>query len=801
MRSAGWVRGDKAVRAPGEGSWAPALLCFVLTTLVSAAETNTNTLPPAAAVNVVFDRDIRPILEQSCLRCHGPEKPKSHFRLTTREWALKGGDDNADDIVPGDSGRSHLVQYVAGMVADIQMPPPGKAPPVTPSQTGLLRAWIDQGANWTTTNAAPQIALSFSPALRWTGVEGNKAKFREIEGYQEEAGGGVERFSWDEQDTPDTKFSAEGHFLVPDQDLQLKLAWTKTDVGFVDAGFERWRKYDDDTGGYAPLMAPYSFTLGRELYLDNGRAWLDTGLSMPEWPRIVVGYEYQFKDGDESTLQWGAVGTNAAVFSPDTRNVFPASKHIYEAVHILKLDLNYNFAGWQLEDNARLEFYKLETGRQDVLADSLGSPPNVVATINETDRHTQGANTFNVNGQLADWLSVSGGYYYSHLEGDASVGLNTQDSTGFYYQNYQWSADDVVLRRQSQVASVAALAGPWQGLTLSTCVQGEWTRQESMGFEDLRSSFLPSSANDEIGTLDSTDARENASLRFTKIPFTVLFAETRLEQESVRRFDQGYIQSFSSFGPFTNHSDTDIESEEYRVGFTTSPCQRLSFSASFKHGDKHTDYGGTNTLIGDYPGFIQWRDLADDQVETRLVFRAASWLVTSFNFRCQKTDFDSATVVIPGFTGGPIEAGDEEAHAYSANAVVRPLPRFYLSGTFSWSDSRITTAFDGTDGLVPWRGNVYTVLSSASYALNPKTGLTASCLYSRSDYGQNNLATLPAGIDFCRIGLQAGITHRFANNVVAGFRYSFSHYRDSTLGGADDFTAHSIFATATIPWP
>jgi hypothetical protein len=772
-----------------------------LTTLVSAAETNTNTLPPAAAVNVVFDRDIRPILEQSCLRCHGPEKPKSHFRLTTREWALKGGVNNNDDIVPGDSAHSRLIQYVSWLVPDMEMPPPGKAPPVTSTQIGLLRAWIDQGANWTASGAAPQIVLSFSTALRWTGVEGNKAKFREIEGYKEGAGGGVEHFSWDEQDTPDTKFSAEGHFLAPDQDLELKLTWTKTDIGFVDAGFDRWRKYDDDTGGYAPLMIPHAFSLDRELYLDNGRVWFDAGLSMPQWPRIVVGYEYQFKNGDESTLQWGAVGTNAGAFSPDTRNILPASKHINEGVHILKLGLSYDLVRWHLEDNAGLELYKLETGRQNALTESLGSPPNVLANVNETDRHTQGANTFSVNRQLADWLSVSGGYYYSRLEGNASVGLNTEDSSGFYYQNFQWSADDVVLRRQSQVASVAALAGPWEGLTLSTAAQGEWTRQESMGFENLRSALLPFSGNEEIGTLDSADAREDAAVRYTKIPFTVVFAETRLEQESLRRFDEGYIQAFSSFGPFTNHSDTDIQSEEYRVGFSTSPWQRFSLTASFKHSDKHTDEGGTNNLVGDYPGFIQWRDIGDDQLETRLVYRLATWLVTSFNFRWQKTDFDSATVVIPGFSGGPIEAGNEEVHSYSANVVVKPLSRMYLSGTFSWSNSRITTAFDGTDGLVPWRGNVYTVLSAANYALSARTGLTASCLYSRSDYGQNNSAALPAGIDFNRIAVQGGITHRFANNVETGFRYSFSKYHDSTLGGTDDFTAHSIFATATIPWP
>ena len=65
-----------------------------------------------------FDRDIHPILEETCLRCHGPEKPKSHFRLTDRESALKGGDENTDDIIPGDSAHSHLVQYIARIVED-----------------------------------------------------------------------------------------------------------------------------------------------------------------------------------------------------------------------------------------------------------------------------------------------------------------------------------------------------------------------------------------------------------------------------------------------------------------------------------------------------------------------------------------------------------------------------------------------------------------------------------------------------------------------------------------------------------
>ena len=41
----------------------------------------------------------------------------------------------------------------------MEMPPIGKGKPLTPQQIGLLRAWIDQGANWSTTNQPPQTDL------------------------------------------------------------------------------------------------------------------------------------------------------------------------------------------------------------------------------------------------------------------------------------------------------------------------------------------------------------------------------------------------------------------------------------------------------------------------------------------------------------------------------------------------------------------------------------------------------------------------------------------------------------------
>src|SRR6201995_1026221 len=75
-----------------------------------AADLDESKLPPPAQGKVDFVRDIKPILDTSCIRCHGPEKPKSKFRLDSREAALKGGEKDVD-IVPGHSEKSLLIHY------------------------------------------------------------------------------------------------------------------------------------------------------------------------------------------------------------------------------------------------------------------------------------------------------------------------------------------------------------------------------------------------------------------------------------------------------------------------------------------------------------------------------------------------------------------------------------------------------------------------------------------------------------------------------------------------------------------
>jgi len=114
-----------------------AVFALAATSAASAAETN-SVSPASDRSSILFDRDVRPIFEQNCFRCHSPEKPKSGFHLDNRADALKGGDNNQNDIVPGRSDQSKLIAYVAGLDKDIRMPPPDHGPPLTPAHVADL---------------------------------------------------------------------------------------------------------------------------------------------------------------------------------------------------------------------------------------------------------------------------------------------------------------------------------------------------------------------------------------------------------------------------------------------------------------------------------------------------------------------------------------------------------------------------------------------------------------------------------------------------------------------------------------
>jgi len=104
-------------------------------------------LPAPANHAISFSKEVKPIFEASCIKCHGRGKDKGGLRIDTRETLLKGGDTGAA-VVSGKSAESLLIALVQGVDPDSVMPKKGSR--LTAEQIGVLRAWIDQGLPWDT---------------------------------------------------------------------------------------------------------------------------------------------------------------------------------------------------------------------------------------------------------------------------------------------------------------------------------------------------------------------------------------------------------------------------------------------------------------------------------------------------------------------------------------------------------------------------------------------------------------------------------------------------------------------------
>src|SRR5579862_8055139 len=101
----------------------------------------------ASAEPVKFNRDIRPIMSDTCFRCHGPDKRArmAGMRLDRRDEALKPTPTGAIPIVPGDPDKSAIVQRI--FAPDPRTMPPAYAHKVlTAAQKETIKRWVAEGA-------------------------------------------------------------------------------------------------------------------------------------------------------------------------------------------------------------------------------------------------------------------------------------------------------------------------------------------------------------------------------------------------------------------------------------------------------------------------------------------------------------------------------------------------------------------------------------------------------------------------------------------------------------------------------
>ncbi|MFY7951797.1 MAG: DUF1549 domain-containing protein, partial [Armatimonadaceae bacterium] len=144
---------------------AVALLATLGAYAVTAAPARQGAPKPApnktAPAEIAFNRDIRPLLSDTCFRCHGPDAKtrQAGLRLDLRGDATRVLASGKRAIVPGKPEQSELVNRLFTKTAALAMPPADAHKSLTSAQKQLLVSWIRQGAPY-------QLHWSYEPPVR-----------------------------------------------------------------------------------------------------------------------------------------------------------------------------------------------------------------------------------------------------------------------------------------------------------------------------------------------------------------------------------------------------------------------------------------------------------------------------------------------------------------------------------------------------------------------------------------------------------------------------------------------------------
>jgi len=447
------------------------------------------------------------------------------------------------------------------------------------------------------------------------------------------------------------------------------------------------------------------------------------------------------------------------------------------------------------------------------------APPAPVLSV-ESDRerykYFEGANIVRLEKQFKEWLYGSAGYLYSQLNADAAFNLDSHQFTGpSVGSDLQWRMPQITLEKESHVFNVSSLLGPFAGLATSAGVQTEWTREQSFGNGALNTVGRPVNPTSLASDYDLFSVSENLGLRYSKIPYTTLFAEGRLQQQTIGQSGHLSAPQNPLKGVFMQRTDFSSDTSDLRAGFSTSPWQSVFFSAHYRRYEINSHYDNDPLIqpppITGYPTFIDARDVLNHEIEAKLVLRPSSWLKTTFAYQYlisgYWTDTDPFTdnAVAPRVTnnitaGGRIFSGRETSSIYTFGATLTPWQRIYLDASFSYQPTYVRTADHGTSAH--YQGDIYTVVASGTYVCTEKMDLFASYSFSRADFGSAKLASqIPVGLEYKQHAVQAGIAWRLSKNATAHLQYGYYHYDEPSIGLVNRYDAHSVFASIGFKLP
>lgn len=260
--------------------------------------------------------------------------------------------------------------------------------------------------------SSDELVNSIGLSVGGTLVDGPRSQYQRRYGVVgDRAYGGLDSLHYEKEVAKDWLFKMDGRAILENYDYSVKLELVNEQKGYLRAGYRQFRTWSDGVGGFDPRTSAWYPLTDRALHLDRGDAWIEAGLTLPDWPVIKLRYAHQFRDGLKDSTIWGQAA-GAAV--PGTLlGIAPALRDIDEQRDIFQGDVSHQLGGTALGAGLRYQV--------DTLNNTL-STYQLYKSATVTQRDSQKTKAFNAHAftetKFNDKVMLTSGYSYTTLDSD-----------------------------------------------------------------------------------------------------------------------------------------------------------------------------------------------------------------------------------------------------------------------------------------------------------------------------------------------------------------------------------------------
>ncbi|GAB4343194.1 MAG: hypothetical protein Kow0099_21460 [Candidatus Abyssubacteria bacterium] len=600
-------------------------------------------------------------------------------------------------------------------------------------------------------------------------VDGDEGRFREDRFIDDQLTGGVERFSYNQQN-----WSVSVTAVLEDL-YGARVHYIKPEVFRVDFEFDRHRKYyDRQSEPWDPTL--YGFTEGfakdndDDLFADRVDLNLEGQLLLPDIPNIILGWHHWERFGDEALLR-GQLTTSTIPGTPFARSLFVIndvdgkSDTLYIEIP-LTIEEKYNF-------RFRQEYEDYRDDQEAVDTTYTGGVPGPTQVFDDEPEWREFRTLFTFDSFITEGLFLSANYYHSDLENEFQRDVLNPGSPVNTFDDSDVENDLV----SDAVTLGLVCLNLAENFTVSTNFRAERIDVNSHS-EGLTSGtpIIFASSDEE------TRYGESVELIWAGLPGTTLSAAAEWEQ---RYWEREEVDGEEAANVLTRDVDIDGKFQEYTLTAVNRPHTDVRLTARYRFKDHDEDYDSKFDIAPTtYPDILG--DLEDDKTH-EVTFKGdwqflPAWTLTAkYQFEDGEIEWDRQDT----------EGQDLRIHRVAGTIFGSPFDRVVLTGMAMYEDFSLDTPtnippgnqwFDG-EGAYDFTYESYVLFGSGTYVINDKWSTNLSYQHT-----QNTGKDVDNDLDEVWVGAE----YKLTEDKIISARYEFFDY-DDDLTGFDDYDGHGVY--------